>query len=162
MDNIKTTSIPGLLILERPLLTDERGFYREIFRNDDVERLSGVKFNGIQLNHSRSKPGVIRGIHAEEWDKIIYPVSGEVFIAIVDVRPDSPTFGKVETFEVSDDNRIGFFIPNGLEIKIGQDNIRDRINILSNLLIQLRDELGNIKYIDLRFKEPVIKLNSHK
>lgn len=111
---IKTTSIPGLLILERPIFTDERGFFRELFHKDDLEKTAGLKFEVIQLNHSHSIPGVIRGIHAENWNKIIYPVCGEAFIAIVDIRPDSPTFTKVETFDVNDTNRIGLFIPNGL------------------------------------------------
>jgi dTDP-4-dehydrorhamnose 3,5-epimerase len=113
-NNIKTTSIPGLLILERPIFSDERGFYREIFHNDELEKISGIKFSGIQMNHAHSIPGVIRGIHAERWNKIIYPVTGEVFIAIVDIRPDLPSFGKVETLNVNDDNRFGLFIPNGL------------------------------------------------
>ena len=111
---IKQTSIPGLLILERPVFSDERGFFRELFHKNELEEVAGIKFDGVQMNHSHSKPGVIRGIHAEAWNKIIYPVSGEVFIAIVDIRPDSPTFAKVETFNVGDDNRIGLFIPNGL------------------------------------------------
>ncbi len=111
---IKKTSIPGLLILERPILSDERGFFRELFHKDELEKISGIKFDGVQMNHSHSVSGVIRGIHAEQWNKIIYPVSGEVFIAIVDIRPDSPTFGKVETFNVGENNRIGLFIPNGL------------------------------------------------
>lgn len=111
---IKTTSIPGLLILQRPIFSDERGFFRELFHKDELEKITGFKFDGVQMNHSHSNPGVIRGIHAEEWNKVIYPVSGEVFIAIVDIRPDSLTFAKVETFNVSDDNRIGLFIPEGL------------------------------------------------
>ncbi|OGE28118.1 hypothetical protein A2867_01025 [Candidatus Daviesbacteria bacterium RIFCSPHIGHO2_01_FULL_40_11] len=111
---IKTTTIAGLLILERPIFSDERGFFRELFHKDELEKIIGFKFDGIQMNHSNSVPRVIRGIHAEKWNKIIYPVSGEVFIAIVDIRPDSPTFAKVETFNVGDDNRIGLFIPNGL------------------------------------------------
>lgn len=111
---IKTTSIPGLLILERPIFSDERGFFRELFHKDELEQAAGLKFEGVQMNHSHSAPGVIRGIHAEKWNKIIYPVDGEVFIAIVDIRPDSPTFGKVETFNINDNNRIGLFIPNGL------------------------------------------------
>lgn len=111
---IKKTSIPGLLILERPIHIDERGFFRELFHKDELEKIAGVKFDGVQMNHSHSNPGVIRGIHAEEWNKIIYPVSGEVFIAIADIRLDSPTFAKVETFNVSDDNRIGLFISKGL------------------------------------------------
>ncbi len=111
---IKTTSIPGLLILERPIFSDERGFFRELFHKDELEKAVGLKFDGVQMNHSHSMPGVIRGIHAEQWNKVIYPVSGEVFIAIVDIRPDSPTFTRVETFNAGDDNRIGFFIPKGL------------------------------------------------
>lgn len=111
---IKTTSIPGLLILERPIFKDERGFFRELFHLDELEKVSGIKFETIQMNHSHSLPGVLRGIHAEGWNKIVYPASGEVFIAIVDIRPPSQTFGKVETFKIDDNNRIGLFIPNGL------------------------------------------------
>lgn len=111
---IKTTSIPGLLILERTIFSDERGFFRELFHKDELEKTAGLKFDGVQMNHSHSIPGVLRGIHAEQWNKIIYPVCGEVFIAIVDIRPDSPTFSKVETFNINDNNRIGLFIPNGL------------------------------------------------
>lgn len=112
--HIRTTSIPGLLILERPILSDERGFFRELFHKDELEKIIGLKFDGVQMNHSHSLPGVIRGIHAEEWNKIIYPVSGQAFLAIVDIRPDCETFGKVETFNVNDDNRVGLFIPEGL------------------------------------------------
>lgn len=111
--HIKTTSIPGLLILERPIFSDERGFFRELFHKDELEEAVGIKFDGVQMNHSHSLPRVIRGLHAESWNKIIYPVSGQAFLAIVDIRPDLPTFGKVETFMVNDENRIGLFIPEG-------------------------------------------------
>ena len=66
------------------------------------------------MNHSFSLPKVLRGIHAEAWNKIVYPLTGEAFIAIADIRPQSPTFGKVETFTINDDNRIALFISNGL------------------------------------------------
>lgn len=111
---IKETSITGLLILERPILPDDRGFFRELFHKDELEKAAQIKFDGVQMNHSYSLTGVIRGIHAEQWNKIIYPVSGEAFLAIADIRPDSLTFGKVETFTVNDDNRRGFFIVEGL------------------------------------------------
>lgn len=115
MENyIKTTSIPGLLILERPIFHDSRGFFRELFHKDELEKIIGQKFDGIQMNHSHSVAGVIRGIHAEKWNKIIYPVSGQAFLAIVDIRVDLPTFGKVETFNINDENRVGLFIPEGL------------------------------------------------
>lgn len=114
MKYIKTTSIPGLLILERPISKDERGFFRELFHKDELEKAAGIKFEGIQMNHSHSLPGVLRGIHAEDWNKIVYPVCGEAFIAIVDIRPESVTFAKVETFNINDENRFGLFIPKGL------------------------------------------------
>lgn len=113
-DFIKKTSVAGLLILERPIFEDERGFFRELFHKDELEKATGIKFDGLQMNHAHSLPGVIRGIHAEEWNKIIYPVSGEAFIAIVDLRKNSPTFSKVEIFNVNDKRRFGLFIPNGL------------------------------------------------
>lgn len=112
--NVKKTSIEGLLILERPFVKDERGFFRELFHKDELEKVSGIRFEGIQMNHSHSLPKVLRGIHAESWNKIIYPVSGEVFVAIVDVRPASVTFAKVETFEINDEQRFGLFVANGL------------------------------------------------
>lgn len=111
---IKTTSIPGLLILNRPIFTDERGFFRELFHQDELEKITGSKFLPVQMNHSHSKAGVIRGIHAERWNKVVYPVSGEAFIAIVDIRPNSPTFAKVETFNLAENNQVGLFISNGL------------------------------------------------
>lgn len=111
---IQKTSIEGLLILKRPKYEDERGFFREIFHIDEIEKTLGIEFKGIQMNHSHSNPKALRGIHAENWNKIIYPVNGEVFVAIVDIRPDSPTFGKFETFVTNHENRIALFVSKGL------------------------------------------------
>lgn len=111
---IKTTSIDGLLIIERPIFKDERGFFKEIFRIDVLEEQIGKKFNFKQANHTYSKPGVIRGLHAEGWNKIIAPINGKVFIAIVDIRPESKTFGKIETLTVDEKNPKALFIPKGL------------------------------------------------
>jgi len=113
-DFVKTTSIPGLLILERPTFTDDRGFFREIFHIDEIEKTLNISFRGVQMNHAYSKPSVLRGIHAENWNKIIYPVNGQVFVAIVDIRADSPTFGKTETFTIDDKKRISIFVSKGL------------------------------------------------
>jgi dTDP-4-dehydrorhamnose 3,5-epimerase len=108
------TSISGLYIIERPTFNDERGFFREIFRLDDLEKETGIKFNIVQSNHARSLPNVIRALHAEDWNKLVYPVRGEIFSAIVDIRPDSPTFGKYETFKFNEDSHKALFIPKGL------------------------------------------------
>lgn len=111
---IKKASIPGLFILERPINRDERGFFREVFHLDELEKVLGYSFKVLQMNHSNSKKGVLRGLHAEGWNKLVYPLTGKAFIALVDIRPNSETFSKVETFTIDDSNRYGLFIPRGL------------------------------------------------
>lgn len=111
---IKTTSIPGLLTVERPTKEDERGFFREVFHLNELETAIGQPFKPVQWNHSCSLPKVIRGLHAENWNKLIYPVTGTLFAALVDIRPDSPTFGQHQTFTIGPDNRMALFIPKGL------------------------------------------------
>lgn len=111
---ILKTSISGLLVLKRPIHEDDRGFFREIFHLDEIEKTLNIEFRSVQMNHAYSKPKVLRGIHSENWNKIIYPINGEVFVAIVDIRVDSPTFGKAETFIINDQNRIALFVSKGL------------------------------------------------
>lgn len=114
MDFIQAISIPGVFKLERPAHPDERGFFREIFHLDELEEVIGFEFKPIQMNHSLSKAKVIRALHAENWNKLVYPVTGKMFAAVVDIREDSETFGKLETFEFSDDDRFALFIPKGV------------------------------------------------
>lgn len=109
---IHKTGLEGLLIIDRPIFPDSRGFFREAVRLNELEEL-GIDFKPVQVNHSVSVPGVIRAIHAEQWNKLVYPVTGEIFIAIVDIRPESKTFGQVETFNFNDDNRKLLYIPVG-------------------------------------------------
>ncbi len=116
--NIRKTSITGLLVIERPIFPDERGFFHEIFRVNELEEFSGIHFGTLQMSHSRNKPGVIRAIHSEGWNKIVYPVSGKLFVAIADVRPESETFLTVETFTFDADNpdsiHPALFLPAGV------------------------------------------------
>ena len=113
-DFVKTTSIPGVLKLVRPTYPDERGFFREIFHLDELEEVLGYKVGFVQMNHSLSKPQVIRALHAEGWNKLVYPVTGRMFAAVVDIREESEMFGKVETFEFDDGNRYALFVPKGV------------------------------------------------
>ena len=76
---VKPTSLPGLFVLERPTFTDNRGFFREVFHLNELEDVLGYSFHPVQWNHSRSLPNVIRAFHAENWNKLVYPVSGEIF-----------------------------------------------------------------------------------
>ncbi|MEK7168528.1 MAG: dTDP-4-dehydrorhamnose 3,5-epimerase family protein [Patescibacteria group bacterium] len=68
------------------------------------------------MNHSRSKTGVIRGIHAEKWDKLVYPINGKMVAVIVDLREESETFEKIETFDFDCTNGPikALFLPNGM------------------------------------------------
>lgn len=113
MENVIPTSLDGVFKLKRETFSDERGFFREVFHMDELEKAIGFEFKPIQMNHSLSKPKVLRGLHGEQWNKLVYPISGKMFAAILDIRPDSQTFGKVETFEFSNSERFALFIPSG-------------------------------------------------
>lgn len=108
------TPIPGLLIIKKPTFKDNRGYFREVIRIRELEKVTRKKFNFKQWSHSWSKPRVIRALHAEEQNKIIYPISGHVFSVYVDVRLDSETFGKTYKIEFKEPNNKAVFIPKGV------------------------------------------------
>lgn len=114
---IKEISIPGVFIIEMPVFSDERGFFHEVFRQNKFKEVTGIDFNPVQWSHSMSHPGVIRGIHSENWNKLVYPVTGVLYAPIVDLRPESISFGKVEyiTIDTSqkDSQRQAIFLPKG-------------------------------------------------
>jgi dTDP-4-dehydrorhamnose 3,5-epimerase len=112
---ISSTGIDGLLVVERSPKFDARGFFKEVFRMEMLNRLS-PEFNVVQMNHSLSNTGVIRGVHAERWDKFVYPLTGKMMSAIVDLRENSKTFGNVEKFEFDCSNgpSKALFLPNGM------------------------------------------------
>ena len=109
-----TTTIDGLIVFGRSVHTDERGFFREVFRLSELEEAIGQRVQFLQVNHSCSTYGVLRGLHAENWEKLIYVPHGEVFTAVADVRPESPTFGCVNTVSFNDANRPTLFLPAGV------------------------------------------------
>jgi dTDP-4-dehydrorhamnose 3,5-epimerase len=106
--------IEGLFIIDRSTHGDERGFFRESFRLNELEEAVGREVRLVQENHSRSRRGVLRGLHPENWEKLVYVPRGEVFVAIADVRPESPTFLKVETFTIGEHNRVKLFLPRAV------------------------------------------------
>ncbi|BCX14695.1 MAG: dTDP-4-dehydrorhamnose 3,5-epimerase [Patescibacteria group bacterium] len=117
-EHIYETSLNGLYKIEMPTFKDERGFFHEVFRLDELKKATGVDFKPVQWNHSLSKPKVIRAIHTEGWNKLVYPVTGKMFAVIVDVREESPTFGKYEEFVFDntsyDSSHFALFISKGL------------------------------------------------
>ena len=113
---IEPTRIAGLLVVRWDTHGDERGFFRQTHQVRELESALGREVRFAQSNHARSQPGVLRGFHAEPWDKLVYVVRGTAFVAIADVRPDSDTFGEVETFTIGDEpaERIRLFVSDGL------------------------------------------------
>lgn len=111
---ITTTEIPGLLIYERETFDDNRGFFREAVELRDLEKVLGKKITITQWNHSNSHPKVIRGFHSEPWEKVIYVVKGSVLAIIVDLRTDSPTFGKAVRIELGENSRKTLYLPEGM------------------------------------------------
>ena len=107
------TSLAGLLRIERPAQTDANPWDNPVVELSDLNAFNGGQFEMRQINHSRSVKGVLRGLHAERWEKIVWVVRGQAFSAIVDIRPASPTFGQYELFELSADNRTALYIPEG-------------------------------------------------
>jgi len=98
------TKIDGLYFLAYNFAADERGFFAEVGHTHKIETVTGQPFKIAQINHSRSLLNVVRGMHAEGWNKLVTVINGFAFSALADVRPDSPTFGVVETFELGPDN----------------------------------------------------------
>ena len=98
------TKIEGLYYLSYNFTADERGFFAEVGHAHKIEAVAGQPFKIAQVNHSRSNLNVVRGLHAEGWNKLTTVINGLAFSALADVRPESPTFGQVEAFELGPDN----------------------------------------------------------
>lgn len=98
---ITSTEIDGLIIFEKKLYQDDRGWFQEGYRVDDIAKALGVSDLEIkQGSFTYNLPGALRGLHAEPQYKIVTPLTGKAFIAIADIRIDSLTFGKVQTFMI--------------------------------------------------------------
>lgn len=110
---VKTTSIEGLLIIEPTVFGDQRGYFMETFNYDEFEAY-GIPTVYVQDNESKSKKGVLRGLHFQTTrpqGKLVRVISGEVFDVAVDLRKNSPTYGKWEAIYLSDENKKMLYIP---------------------------------------------------
>ncbi|MFH2061548.1 MAG: dTDP-4-dehydrorhamnose 3,5-epimerase family protein, partial [Candidatus Beckwithbacteria bacterium] len=100
VEGVFETGIKGLWYVERKQFEDERGFFAEAGYIHKLEEVSGEEFIVKQVNHSRSKKNVVRGMHAENWKKLIFVTTGVSFSALADVRPESETFKKTVNFKL--------------------------------------------------------------
>ncbi|MCB9812883.1 MAG: dTDP-4-dehydrorhamnose 3,5-epimerase family protein [Pseudomonadales bacterium] len=104
-DCLHKTSIEGLYYIPHNSFPDKRGFYSELSIIPEIEKVTNEKFVIKQMNQSRSYTNVARGIHTENWNKLINVTSGLCFCALIDLRPDSPTFSKYESFYLGIDQK---------------------------------------------------------
>lgn len=110
------TALPEVLIIEPKVLGDERGFFLESFNKKSFEAATGLKREFVQDNHSRSARNVLRGLHYQikhPQGKLLRVVTGEVFDVAVDLRRNSPNFGKWVGVTLSAENKRQLWVPEG-------------------------------------------------
>jgi dTDP-4-dehydrorhamnose 3,5-epimerase len=110
--------IEGVWLAESPVWSDERGFFREWFKSNDIKKATGRDFEIEQANISLSSRGTLRGIHysiaPRGQAKWITCVSGSIKDVIVDIRPESKSFGRWVEVELRGDSGCAIFISEGL------------------------------------------------
>ena len=115
MEYIKT-EIDGVWIIQPKVFNDARGYFFEAWKKEEFEQHVG-RVDFIQDNESKSSYGVLRGLHYQKGDssqaKLVRVIKGRVVDVAVDIRRNSPTFGKYVMVELSDENKRQFFIPRG-------------------------------------------------
>lgn len=115
--NFIKTEISEVLIFEPRVFGDERGFFMESFNQKIFEDAVGQQIDFVQDNHSKSSKGVLRGLHYQKepyaQGKLVRCVAGAVFDVAVDIRKQSPTFGKWVGVILSAENKRQLWIPAG-------------------------------------------------
>ena len=109
------TSIDGVYVIEPTVFGDERGYFMETYSTTEFAEI-GLNYNFVQDNQSKSRKGVLRGLHFQKENtqaKLVRVLKGEVFDVAVDLRPGSKTYGKWEGVILSEENKKMFMIPRG-------------------------------------------------
>lgn len=113
--NVIQTALPGVLLLEPKVFGDARGFFLETYRAERYREL-GIPGPFVQDNWSRSRRGILRGLHLQHpkaQGKLVMVTRGSVFDVAVDVRRGSPHFGKWVGYDLSEENKRQLWIPPG-------------------------------------------------
>lgn len=114
---VTPTAIPDVLVIEPTVFGDKRGWLMESFNAHDFTAATGLAVNFVQDNHSFSRQWTLRGLHYQlekPQGKLVRVVTGSVFDVVVDIRKDSPTYGKWVGVELSAQNNQQMWIPPGL------------------------------------------------
>ena len=113
---VTETALPGVRIIEPRVFGDARGFFLETFQAERYRQDAGIDLPFVQDNHSRSRRGVLRGLHTQSPNpqgKLVRVARGEVFDVAVDINPASGTFGRWVGVVLSEENHRQLWIPPG-------------------------------------------------
>lgn len=114
---IKETPLKDCYIIEPNIIEDERGYFFEKFNEKKFEELTGMNGHFVQDNISKSSYGVLRGVHLQKGEhaqaKLVSCLEGKVWDVAVDLREDSPTFGKWFGIELTPENKFQLYVPRG-------------------------------------------------
>ncbi len=117
MINVVETAIPGVLIIEPKAFGDARGYFMESFNAREFAQKTGLEVTFVQDNLSRSRRGVLRGLHFQRppfaQSKLVCVVKGRVLDVAVDIRKGSATYGQHVAVELTEENHKQMFIPRG-------------------------------------------------
>jgi dTDP-4-dehydrorhamnose 3,5-epimerase len=112
----KPLAIPGLVLVRPQVFGDNRGFFLELYKHSDFMR-EGITAHLVQDNYSRSEQGVLRGMHYQKdpkaQGKLVMCMTGSIYDVAVDIRKDSPDYGKWVGVELTEENRQMLYVPPG-------------------------------------------------
>lgn len=110
------TGFEGMVIIEPKVIGDARGYFMESYRYDELKKY-GIEMHFVQDNQSKSKRGVLRGLHYQNapypQTKLVRVLSGEILDVVVDLRKEKPTFGKSYSIQLSAENKKQLLVPRG-------------------------------------------------
>jgi len=161
---VKKAGIEGLKIIQPKKYEDHRGYFFESFNKNEYEK-AGIHANWVQDNQSKSMYGVVRGLHYQispfAQAKLVRVLSGLIFDVAVDIRKDSPTFGQWYGLDISNENNLVFYIPegfaHGFSVLSEEAVVLYKCNVLYNPQAE-RGILFNDPKLDIDWKIPAEKL----
>jgi len=114
---VEQTPLKDCYIIHDTVFADDRGYFFESFNQQKFQNLTGLNISFVQDNQSKSSRGVLRGMHYQvgvhAQAKLVRVLEGSVLDVVVDLRIDSPSFGKSFSIELTEDNNKQFFVPRG-------------------------------------------------
>lgn len=149
--SIQTTEIPGLLVVNKKVRHDARGWFMEAWQREEMLRAGLPDLGPVQMNISHNDVrGTLRGIHTEPWDKYVGIINGKAFVAFVDLR-EGPSFSKTHYQEI--DPSVSVFVPRG----VGNSYLTLTDNLDYAYLVNAHWRPG-VAYPALRYNDPTVSI----